>query len=169
MFWKTRAWKKTISCAVKNIILYVSTVFAWKKFESIHRYLCPMGCMPWIILRLFWIFMCQGCRTQRWQNHWVPLLCFHSIWIYLRLLQVIFQNILITWLVLWETSAFCSLISQRFWGNNMNNVIVSLGSFFFMTETVLTPQVLHPLPPIVIITMITIYFDFHLLNCIVQG
>ena len=38
-----------------------------------------------------------------------------------------------------------------------------------MTETVLTPQVLHPLPPIVIITMITIYFDFHLLNGIVQG
>ena len=130
MFWKTRAWKKTTSCAVKNIILYVFTVFTWKKFKSIHRSLCPVGCMPWIILRLFWIFMCQGCRTQRWQNHWVPLLCFYSIWIYLRLLQVILQNILITWLVLWETSAFCSLISQRFWGNNIIMLLFSLGAVF---------------------------------------
>ena len=26
--------------------------------------------MPWIILHLWGFFMYQGCRTQRWQNHW---------------------------------------------------------------------------------------------------
>ena len=56
----------------------------------------------------------------------VPLLCFHRqvVW------QVALQNTLTIWLVLWETSAFCSLMSQRFWGNNIIMLLFSLGAVF---------------------------------------